>query len=335
MAAPPVITSTVTSTSTIASAVRLNASNAAFRYTGPPTLAWASVPDALVPHTAAGIADTSAFTSWEFYSNASQIEFIGTQFSSSFNIWVDGQLIQDAGIAYGAAGTRILHKLDWTADAQPTKNRLYRLAGINVIWAGVYTSAGATNSYPTELDAKPLLVAFGDSFTQGTGANGSDRVYAMTLAGCLGMNYWGEGVGSTGWASSSAPARRVDNRLSRNARQPAIIVTALGYNDIGSSSSVIASAAGTTMSRLREIAPAAQIFMLGPWDKNAPAAAQAGYTATADAMKYAIPNGKGITFVPMEGVDFTKIGDAIHPDQPGHVTLGQDIALLIKNALGA
>jgi len=110
---------------------------------------------------------------------------------------------------------------------------------------------------------------------------------------------------------------------------------AMGINDIGSDSATVTAAASACLNSLRSNNPAAQIFVVGPWDKNAPAAPVTGYSACKAAILAGIPGGAGITFLDPQGVSYTKIADGTHPDTAGHATLGAWLALQIKTALKA
>ena len=342
MSSPPQISSAVQPSSTIASAVRVPVvGSALFKYTGPPTTIWNSDNQFIVVGSGTGASQTTDLTSavtWEFESDASQIEFVFRQYSCNFDIWVDGELVQAAGFKYGNAGTKIMQKLDWSADAQPTRTRLYRLSGSILPFGGLYTNAGATVSYPSSLDTRKLITFFGDSFTAGQDANGFSQNYSATVAGCLGFDYWQDGAGGKGWNSASPydPITRINQRESVMERKPDIIVTAYGFNDIGGNTDDMTTNSRLGLSRLRGLFPAAIIYVAGPWDQAAPSAVASNYTAAKNAFIAGAAGIEGATWLDMQGVAYTKTGtDLPHPDQAGYDTLGQSIAAQIKAAMGA
>jgi len=115
-----------------------------------------------------------------------------------------------------------------------------------------------------------------------------------------------------------------------------IIVVAMGTND--QTETGVQAAAQTCLSSLRSNNPGAQLFVLGPWDRYAPAAVDPTYTTTKTAIQAAVTavggDAAGVRFLDTQGVAYTDT-DGLHPDTAGHKTLGDWLALQIKTALGA
>lgn len=337
MANPPAITVTNGSATTIAGGVQAIKTDPGFRYTAPPMAQWTTNTGYLV--VGDGTAnDISSFVAVEFLSSAPQVEFKLLRFNTVANIRVDGELVQDASFSFDAAGSGVFVKLDWSASANPTKLRRYRLTGFNMPFGGVFTPTGADGiSYPTSLDSVPLMAFLGDSYTQGTGANGPDRVYANALATALGYAYWGDGLGGSGWntASTNDPTSRIGRRIAKLTKAPAVIVTALGYNDAGSSMATLATSYDAAIAALKAAYPAAKIVSLGPWTPLGSTANLATVAATVSGRAAAA----GVPFVDIADVinannKATFIGgDNVHPVQAGHEFLGRSIAPRMRPSL--
>lgn len=206
-----------------------------------------------------------------------------------------------------------------------------RTCGLVSVWV----ASGQTCARPTT-EAKRISFA-GDSFTFGSGATSLGDSYGWVTADMLGFRHaLLSGSGGTGYVATGASAVKLFDRLSDiNDRGPHdIIVCAMGVNDIGQSAASITGQVLGCLLNLRRTNRSAQIFVVGPWDVNAPAAPVANYATTKAAILAGIPSGAGITFLDAEGVSYTK-SDATHPDTAGHATLGAWLALQIKTALGA
>lgn len=192
-------------------------------------------------------------------------------------------------------------------------------------------------------------IIFGDSFTEGTGAaiagspsSWAANGYSFVLADYLAINdIWASGYGSTGYVQAGSGVKlssRLATDLDRaNAiAKRNIIGLAMGYNDIGQSSGSIQSEAAACIAIARARNPAALIFVIGPWDLNAPSAPVANYSATKSAIQAAAASaGGGVYFLDMEGVSYTKSGDAVHPNTAGHQTLGTALNTKIRTLLAA
>lgn len=198
---------------------------------------------------------------------------------------------------------------------------------------------GAGDSCSAPQAAKRMIV-LGDSITQGSVAGSQADGYACVLGDMLGFrDLWASGIADTGYVSTSSGTRyALTQRLSDvNGRGPwDVIVVAMGTNDQWQTG--VQAAAETCLASIRSNNPAAQIFVLGPWDRYAPSAVDPAFTTTKSAIQAAVSGvggeAAGVRFVDTQGVAYAN-SDGLHPTTAGHKTLGDWLALQIKNALGA
>lgn len=184
------------------------------------------------------------------------------------------------------------------------------------------------------LNSRPIFAYYGDSITEGAIAGYHAEGYANLASWKLGVECTQSAIGGTGYVLTGGnpnATQRLDDLLLQPYRA---VVVAMGINDIGQPDATISANVATTLNGIRSRLPYARIFVVGPWDASAPGAPGGGYTACKNAIIAGIPANVGATFLDPQGVSYTK-GDAIHPDGPGHVTLGDWLALQIKTALGA
>lgn len=193
---------------------------------------------------------------------------------------------------------------------------------------GVHVAVGDTVTKPTAKTYRGIVL--GDSFTAATGVTtGCDGDgFVRVLADYLGIELWASGSGGTGYVTDNTGAGyKLADRLAAdigrfttiNGRPPDIVVVPMGINDIGQAG--VQAQASACLATIRALCPAALIFVLGPWDKNAPAAAVAGYSTTKAAIQAACAGLGGVWFIDAEGLEYTK-SDATHPDDAGYTTIG-------------
>ncbi|MFD1912052.1 SGNH/GDSL hydrolase family protein [Halodurantibacterium flavum] len=183
----------------------------------------------------------------------------------------------------------------------------------------------------TRLEEAPFgALMFGDSFTGATGVPaGRDGDGLAVVAGDhLGLPLWASGVGGSGYVATAggtvfALPQRIGTDIQRYVDEkgapPQLVIVAMGINDIGSGG--IAPAAATCFDIIRNRCPAALVFVLGPWDRAAPLAPDAGYAEVKASIITALTGRTGFFFIDSQGIDFTK-SDATHPDAAGHQALG-------------
>lgn len=182
-------------------------------------------------------------------------------------------------------------------------------------------------------------IVLGDSITAATGATAFGDGYVQVAGDTLGIELWPSGVGGTGFVNTNSGTRyKLSERLAAdlqavlNAGAVDVIVVAMGINDVGLSG--VEAEAAACFATIRQMFPAAQVLVVGPWDASAPTAPSSSYTTTKGQIQAAMAGRGGFYFLDPEGVGYTK-SDSTHPDTAGHQTLGDWLALQIKTALGA
>lgn len=88
---------------------------------------------------------------------------------------------------------------------------------------------------PSSQPSAPKLIVMGDSFTEGTGANGWFNGYAPTVGVMLGMDYWISGSGGTGYINPNSGLNRVkyQDRAQHDVigYKPDLVIIQGGQND--------------------------------------------------------------------------------------------------------
>lgn len=336
-AEPPVLTLTDAGASTIASALRVTATQPCFRVTGTPVLPVASDPSAYGGTDGAGGTNYGRPIQWEWMSDAAQVELLLVKFNALFDLFVDGQLVQQAAFSIPATGDRRLVRLDLSATADPRRPRHYRITGTNLLFGGLFLDPAGSAWFPGDHAGRALIAFLGDSYTQGTGAPTVARNWSAAAAAQLRMDAWSDGVGGAGWngTGAGAPAARVAKGLAVLTRAPDVIVTALGYNDAGGDLATLRAHYDTTVAAIRAAWPDAQLVTLGPWTPLGP-------TTALTAIKTALQEravAHRVPFLDLEamiGVGNRGIytaADNVHPTAAGHLYLGRRIGQAIAAVL--
>lgn len=332
---PPTITNTTATASTIASAVYWpavvsSAPSTKFTYTGIGVNKWTSNDTFVVPY--AGIYSKPGYTHRiTFFTDSAEIELRMMNYNSKIHIRADDELVQQANFSHSAAGSVQLIKLVF-ADARVRK---IEVSGYNMPFGGCYTTA--TGSVWPADDEQPVLVAFGDSYTQINGADGPDTTWFTITSRLLGFEYYSGGVGSSGHltASPDDPVTRINLQLPLIGRNIPAVLLAFGYNDSAGSQSTIKANCAAAISAIRANAPTAEIIVLGPWT---PLGTTANLTSTATSI-YEAAAENGANFVSIYDIVnaanksvYTGV-DNVHPTSAGHAYLGQRIAEYISTLI--
>jgi lysophospholipase L1-like esterase len=186
--------------------------------------------------------------------------------------------------------------------------------------AGIRTLALADGASWTPAPAQPILLALGDSITQGMDAHHPSLTYPAVAARRLGMSLYNGGIGGYVFDAASLPDAPVAD--------PALITVAYGTNDWSHRRDV--AHARDYLTRLRALYPTTPVAVLAPlWrsaDATEEAASLADYRAALTAIVAGFP---GMTTVPMPallppGPAF--LCDGVHPDAAGHVVYGENLA---------
>jgi lysophospholipase L1-like esterase len=253
--------------------------------------------------------------------------------SIPYRFIVDGQYVDTTGTLSNQSSSPRYFLLDFGSKAVRTVS----VEGEqNLGFLGFAVGAGDACSAPS-VSGKRMIV-LGDSITTGTAATRLGDGFASIVGDMLGFSdVYASGLGGTGYIATNAGTRyKLGDRLGdANAHGPwDLIVVAMGVNDMGQTGAAITSEAAADFASLRAANPAAQIMVVGAWDRLAPSAPEANYATVKAAIQAAIPSGQGFTFLDPQGVAYVN-SDGTHPTTAGHATLGAWLAGAIKTALGA
>lgn len=275
-------------------------------------------------------------SSWQvrFIANSTKVAFrlLGT--TLRYRCIVDGRYVVKAGTLTSVnTGTEYII-LDFGLKATRT---IVIEGEQSTGFDGVYVATGDTVSLAPQSPFR--MLALGDSFTASTGAAVfGDGMFPVAAAYLALSDRWLSGVGGTGYVSKgvgsayySLPERvSADVTRFRNFGAPDIIFVAAGINDIGLSG--IQAAAVSVYDTIRQLAPRALVFVVGPWDTAAPSAPAASYSTTKAAIQTALAGRGGFWFLDPQGQAFTK-SDGTHPNAAGHLALGQWLATQVRSAV--
>lgn len=256
-----------------------------------------------------------------------------------YRLLVNGQYVSLTGtVTFTTSGSNWII-LDFTAVGGKA-SRLITIEGEQGLsFRSMHIAPGDT--FASRAPSPFRMLGFGDSFEQGTGATRAGDGLGRIIGDSLGIpDTWLSGVGSTGLVAKGSGStlfnlqERDDTDLDHFlSLGPAHIVReAMGINDITLSG--IEAAANSVFDTIRSKCPSAMVFVIGPWDKNAPLAPQTGYAACKASIQAAIANRPGFYFIDVEGVSFTK-SDGLHPDNAGHLTLAAFVTAQMKSIINA
>lgn len=230
----------------------------------------------------------------------------------------------------GPAGTPTLVKIDF---GTARRARSFRFSAKGGYFGGVRLGSADT-IWPT-IDLRPLMVAQGDSYTDGTGASNARMLtYAATTARLMGWQFWSEGVGGTGYTTQGATslATRVTtliNTLTRRVAGVNTIVTPdqymwpFGYNDAGQPTANILAGFDAAYAAANK----KPTCIWGPWTP-------AGTTTNLETIRAALRDKAASLNIPfLDIASWVNLnnqatlqnvagGDPVHPVQIGHDYLG-------------
>lgn len=343
MATPPTIravSSLIAPDTDLTVAYRYSAATGVLRYEGGGNKAYATLyrqfPVATQWSTGGNLGGGESAMLWQvrLVATSTKLAFRVLGSTRAFRFIVDGRYVSATGtLTAGSSGTQYI-VLDFGSRA----TRAITIENQeSSAFDGVYVASGDTITQPA---ASPLrLLALGDSFCGGTGAGHAGDGLFSVAANDLGISdRWLSALGGTGYvANASGTAYALPQRLSADLARFAgmgnvdLVLLAMGLNDIGMSG--IRSAADGVFSAIRAATPGALVFVIGPWNPLAPAAASAVYSAAKADIRAAAAGRGGFFFLDPEAQAFTK-SDGTHPDAAGHLALGQWLAGAIRAAVG-
>ena len=341
-------TLTKTATSGITNPTTIPGNSAAFRYVGPPVTYNSST----TFYSVASMPSASGQPyKWSFWSDAPKVEFRLAGGNMAAELRVNGQTVQVGGaslITTDTSGAAYKLLIDWTVGGTVSNvsiPRKYEMQGLNILQAGIaVATTSATNVdsvwYPTEDDVRPLMMVFGDSYTNGTGAVDYIQTVAALTANMLGYEYWGDGYGGAGWLSTGVSAvsarmpvgifavRTADGAGNIKARPTPVVVSYFGYNDSSGSQSGILAAWNAWYASIRStLGSKVPVITCGPWTPLGPTANLTTTEATLQgAVAAAAVSDPLVGFVSLDNIITTTNSgrytgsDNIHPIPPlGHL----------------
>ncbi|HEY3416176.1 MAG TPA: SGNH/GDSL hydrolase family protein [Armatimonadota bacterium] len=227
-----------------------------------------------------------------------------------------------AGEAFG--GT-----LRWEQTGRPRRVTLYFPHLASLYLRGVQIDDGASWE---PLPEEPILLALGDSNTQGGTSAFPSMIYSAVAARTLGLSLHNRGIGGMVFDAASLPERPLT-------QQPALITVAYGINDWGASRDI--AEARSYLARLRALYPDTSITVLAPVFSKAEAEPgdakknERGLTlhayraALADIVRE-FPGMRHITTGQLIPPDPGLIFDAVHPSTAGHLCYGLNLAAGVR-----
>lgn len=207
-----------------------------------------------------------------------------------------------------------------TIDPGPGVSHIIVKSITSLRWSGYLTNPGGLAA-PWQPNRTSFI--FGDSFSYGTGASFNSSGFAALWALSSNHNISANAIGGGGYVAAgdyqALPNRIASeyNALAADNGTPDEVIIAVGLNDLGLSG--IESAANTTYDNLRTVY-SGPVYVLSPFDLNAPSTPSANFTSAKTAIQNALTGRSNFYFIDFEGVAYTK-ADGTHPDDSGHLTL--------------
>jgi len=344
MSVPPVIravSSLVAPDSDLTVAYRYSASTGVLRYEGGGNKPFGGgfyrmFPSATQGASGGNLGGGESSTLWQvrLVANAAKVAFRVLGTVRPYRFIVDGQYVGMAGTLTAVSTGAQYIVLDFGSKALRAITIENQEASA---FDGVYIASGDSVTLPA---ASPFrMLVLGDSFTAGSGAGHAGDGFGAVAADYLGCSdRWLSGVGSTGYLANAggslyALTQRSAADLARFSALGSVdlVVVAAGLNDIGQAG--LAAAAATVFAAIRNAAPGALVFVVGPWDVTAPVATNAAYASAKAALRSSLSGRGGFWFLDPEGQGFTK-SDGTHPDTAGHAALGHWLGGQIRAVIG-
>lgn len=187
------------------------------------------------------------------------------------------------------------------------------------------------------LPVDPQLLVFGDSYTEGNGADSSETTFAHTAADRLRWPVETDGRGGTGFLNAGPGGETFAQRLPslEVEAEPNVVIVQGGLNDRDQSGD-LTSAAREVLALARQQFPGAQLVLLGPVDPAPPNSRVASVVAdlTEAAATEGVPFIDASGWLTPENVGEYGLGDGLHLSQAGHDYVGSRLAEAITALAG-
>lgn len=139
-----------------------------------------------------------------------------------------------------------------------------------VIFGGVMV--GANDTVMATQKTSPRVIVHGDSFSEGSGGGYSTRAWWRTMGNIVGWHdVWSTALGGTGWLATGPGGRpKFRDRLATDVYpySPDILILAGGFNDAGSSQSLIQAEVATTLAEVKTNLPNTLVIVIGPFGNS-------------------------------------------------------------------
>ena len=239
-----------------------------------------------------------------------------------YRIWIDGHPISVNPTVAPSGGfyritmtfqSRQLHQIRYESDATR------------------FNSFTVSKTDSLVVPPKPAIRAIivGDSFAEGTGANGRFNAYGQNLCTASGWDdCWVDGSGGTGYLNNGASGyvgratfrqRIVHDVLQYN---PSVIVIAGGKNDMLYPPSQVHDEALALFKQIRQSLPNVNLIVTSPFPSSGPQAQSNTYAAFNTAVKSA-STGLADKYIDVTGVNayITGTGNTAHPNGTGNADI--------------
>ena len=252
----------------------------------------------------------------------------GARQVAHFDLWADGAFVGCLG--GGEPGDCVRGEIALPSGGGQRRCRLHLPQSRTCRVRAVGLSDGASFE---PAPALPVLLALGDSITQGMDSAHPSLAFPAVLGRRLGMCPRNGGVGGWVFDADSLPEPPV--------AAPALVLVGFGTNDFGQG--MTPEPAGPYLQRVRAFYPDAPVVVLEPlWrsayggesGRNAVGLTLSEYRAGLREVVAGFPD---VTLVRMEsqlppGDQFLQ--DGLHPSTTGHVVLGDNIARALHDVVG-
>lgn len=267
----------------------------------------------------------------DFYSNTEELTIKGTiapqgaRVFCYFDLWVDGIFANYAGTEeMGEQNLEVIFPLGPT-----DKPRHIQLHLPHTREVFIKSIAISDDAILDPAPARPVLLAYGDSITQGMNSKHPSLCYIATAGRMLDMDVFNTGVGGGRFEMGFLEEKFLD--------QADIITVAFGTNDWTNRSSI--QDAAIFLSKLREFYPENKLYILSPVWRTADAP---GYDLDGkitleeyrDHLREVAGKISDTYFIEKEllhppGMEL--MHDGTHPETDGHIVYGSNLATVLRN----
>jgi len=204
----------------------------------------------------------------EFLFDGTYVEIRGKGSGGKVRVRVNGDLVSLTPVTFTNDGSTYLLPITFATRAV---RRITVEADSSFAFSGVRT--GATDSVvPTQVKG-PRVIVIGDSFTDGTGADGlGGTCWVTRFAQAMGWaDVWKSGVGGTGYLNAGTGGRTTfRGRVASDviAYAPDVVIVAGGINDTSSSQAAVQAEAALLYAQIRAGLPNAVLVVVSPFWRN-------------------------------------------------------------------